>query len=250
MNIKFILPALTESESPFWRPIKYSLFPPLGLATLAGYLSSEDEAQIVDQHVQKLTLEDSPDVVAIQVYITNAYRAYAIADAYRAKGVFVLFGGLHVTSLPEEAEKHADAIILGPAEESFPRFLSDFRKGNPARRYGSQARTLVGVPPIRRDLLDRRLYLVPNSIVVSRGCPHHCSFCYKDAFYQGENHSTPRLLTTPWLKSIGCPEDTCISWMTTCSGTGGLPPACSRACGAWAGYSKVRPPWTPSWREI
>jgi hypothetical protein len=72
MTFKFILPALTESESPFWRPIKYSLFPPLGLATLASYLAPDDEAEIIDQHVQKLSLDDSPDVVAIQVYITNA----------------------------------------------------------------------------------------------------------------------------------------------------------------------------------
>lgn len=67
MKIKFILPALTEAESPFWRPIKYSLFPPLGLATLAAYLEDDDEAVIVDQHVQKLDLSDSPDVVAIHV---------------------------------------------------------------------------------------------------------------------------------------------------------------------------------------
>ncbi len=185
MKFKFILPALTEAESPFWRPIKYSLFPPLGLATLAGYLSSDDEAEIVDQHVQKLSLDDAPDVVAIQVYITNAYRAYKIADAYRAKGVFVILGGLHVTSLPDEAEQHADAIFLGPAEDSFPKFLEDYRKGCHVKRYTSRTRTLVGVPPIRRDLIERRLYLVPNSIVVTRGCPHHCEFCYKDSFFEG-----------------------------------------------------------------
>ena len=46
-------------------------------------------------------------------------------------------------------------------------------------------RTLVGLPPIRRDLIKRRLYLVPNSIVVSRGCPHVCDFCYKEAFFEG-----------------------------------------------------------------
>lgn len=185
MKIKFILPALTEAESPFWRPIKYSLFPPLGLATLAGFLNSDDEAEIVDQHVQELSIDDTPDVVAIQVYITNAYRAYAIADAYRAKGVLVILGGLHVTSLPEEAAQHADIIFLGPAEESFPRFLEDYRQGKHVKRYVARTRTLVGVPPIRRDLIDRRLYLVPNSIVVTRGCPHHCEFCYKDAFFEG-----------------------------------------------------------------
>lgn len=185
MRFKFILPALTEAVSPFWRPVKYSLFPPLGLATLAAYLSGNDEAQIVDQHVQTLDLDDSPDVVAIEVYITNAYRAYQIADAYRKKGVFVILGGLHVTSLPDEAAEHADAIFLGPAEESFPRFLDDLRKNAAAKRYVSEGRTLAAIPPIRRDLIDRKLYLVPNSIVVTRGCPHHCSFCYKDAFYEG-----------------------------------------------------------------
>lgn len=185
MTFKFILPALTEAESPFWRPIKYSLFPPLGLATLAGFLGADDEAVIVDQHVQTLDLDDCPDVVAIQVYITNAYRAYQIADHYRRKGCLVLLGGGHVTSLPEEAEEHADVIFLGPAEEAFPRFLKDLRAKRVQRRYVSSSRSIVGIPKIRRDLIDRRLYLVPNSLVVTRGCPHHCEFCYKDAFYQG-----------------------------------------------------------------
>ena len=63
-----ILPALTEAESPFWRPIKYSLFPPLGLATLAAYLSQEDEIELQDQHVETLDLNDNPDLVIIQVH--------------------------------------------------------------------------------------------------------------------------------------------------------------------------------------
>lgn len=97
----------------------------------------------------------------------------------------MVLGGLHVTSLPEEAAAHADAIVLGPAEESFPRFLADYRRGRPQPVYSSTARTLRGIPPVRRDLIRRHLYLVPNSIVVTRGCPHHCDFCYKDAFFEG-----------------------------------------------------------------
>lgn len=185
MKVKFILPALTEAESPFWRPIKYSLFPPLGLATLAGYLPPSAEAEIVDQHVQTLHTDDRPTIVAIQVYITNAYRAYRIADHYRSKGVYVILGGLHVTALPNEAAAHADTIFLGPAESSFPVFLEDFKNGVPKRRYNATTRTLQGLPPIRRDLIQRERYLVPNSIVVTRGCPHHCTFCYKDAFFKG-----------------------------------------------------------------
>jgi len=186
LRVKFILPALTEATSPFFRPVKYSLFPPLGLATLAAYLDPDDRAIIEDEHVQPLALDDAPDLVVIQVYITNAYRAYRLADLYRSRGSFVALGGLHVTSLPEEAAPHADAIFLGPGEQTFPQFLLDVRAGQPARRYVSTAgRTLDRLPPIRRDLIRRRHYLVPNSIVVTRGCPQHCDFCYKDAFFGG-----------------------------------------------------------------
>ncbi len=134
-----ILPALTEAVSPFFRPIKYSLFPPLGLATLAAYLG----------------------------------------------GAYVVLGGLHVTSLPGEAAAHADTIFLGPGEDTWPQFLADLRSGRPLARYQSRVRTLAALPPIRRDLIKRSHYLVPNSIVVSRGCPHSCSFCYKEAFFAG-----------------------------------------------------------------
>ena len=186
LKVKFILPALKEATDPQWRPIKYSLFPPLGLATLAAYLRPNDEAIIVDEHVQPLTLDDEPDLVIVQVYITNAYRAYRIADHYRSLGAFVCLGGLHVTALPDEAAPHADAIFLGPGEQTFPRFLEDLRTGNPERVYTSTTgRSLERVPPIRRDLIRRASYLVPNSIVVTRGCPQHCDFCYKDAFFQG-----------------------------------------------------------------
>lgn len=185
MKVKMILPALTEAESPFWRPIKYSLFPPLGLATLAAYLSPDDEIDLQDQHIEKLNLDDEPDLVVIQVYITNAYRAYRIADHYRDKGAYVILGGLHVTALPDEAALHADSIFLGPAEESFPRFLKDFRNKTPQKVYRSSIRTLQNMPVVKRDLIKRHKYLVPNSIVVTRGCPHHCDFCYKDAFYEG-----------------------------------------------------------------
>src|SRR5438105_1072954 len=161
LRVKFILPALTEATSPYWRPIKYSLFPPLGLATLAAYLRNDDEAVIVDEHVERLTTDDEPDLVVIQVYITNAYRAYRIADAYRARGVFVVLGGLHVTSLPAEAAPHADAIFFGPGEQTFPVFLQHFRAGDTQPVYRSASgRTIDDIPPVRRDLIRRRNYLV------------------------------------------------------------------------------------------
>jgi radical SAM superfamily enzyme YgiQ (UPF0313 family) len=184
-RVKLILPALTEATSPYWRPIKYSLFPPLGLATLAAYLPPDLDVTLVDEHVEPITLDDEPDLVIIQVYITNAYRAYQLADHYRRQGAYVALGGLHVTSLPDEAAPHADTIFLGPGEDTFPQFLRDLESGAPKPRYQSTLRTIEDIPPIRRDLIKRARYLVPNSIVVSRGCPHHCTFCYKDAFFEG-----------------------------------------------------------------
>ena len=135
--------------------------------------------------MEDIDLNDDPDLVVIQVYITSAYRSYALADHYRSNGAYVVLGGLHVSSLPKEAMAHADTIFIGPGEDTWPQFLADFKDGHPMKCYHSTIRTLDGIPPLRRDLIKRHLYLVPNSIVVSRGCPYSCDFCYKDAFYKG-----------------------------------------------------------------
>ncbi len=186
MKVKMILPSLTEAKNSYDRPIKYSLFPPLGLATLAAYLDDDDEIDLQDQHVEHLHLNDNPDLVIIQVYITNAKRAYKIAEHYRKRGIFVALGGLHITALPDEAEQYADSIFSGPAEQTFPDFLSDFKLNQTKKRYiSTHNRTIQNQPPIRRDLIKREKYLVPNSLVISRGCPHHCDFCYKDSFFKG-----------------------------------------------------------------
>jgi radical SAM superfamily enzyme YgiQ (UPF0313 family) len=185
MKVKMILPALTDALGPYWRSVKYSLFPPLGLATLAGHLRADDDVVIQDEHVQPLDLDDRPDLVVIEAYIASANRAYRIADHYRARGVCVAMGGLHVTALPREALGHADAICIGPGDEAFGRLLADFRAGAVRRVYRSRTRSLLGLPRPRRDLINRRLYLVPNTLVVSRGCPHTCDFCYKSSFFRG-----------------------------------------------------------------
>src|SRR5262245_17347422 len=94
MKVKMILPALTEAVSPVFRPLKSSLFPPLGLATLAAYLPEGTEIDLQDEHVERLRTDDDPDLVVIQVYITSARRAYALADLYRGRGAYVVLGGL------------------------------------------------------------------------------------------------------------------------------------------------------------
>src|SRR5258708_5194919 len=186
-----ILPALTEATSPLFRQIKYSLFPPLGLATLAAYLSGDDDVVICDEHVERLQLDDDPDLVVIQVYITSARRSYEIADHYRRRGARVVLGGLHVTSLPHEAAAHADHIFLGPGEDTRPPFLDHPPHGPALPRFLSPERPRASVPPIGRAWINGPLYLVPNSFVVPRGCPNVCDFCYKVAFFQGGKQFYP-----------------------------------------------------------
>lgn len=156
MRIKFILPALEEAKSAYWRPIKYSLFPPLGLATLASLCDESDEVEIVDEHIEEVNLKDEPDLVCIESYITNAHRAYEIADSYRKRGIKVAIGGLHSTSLPSEAKMHADVVLLGLGERSFPVFLKDFKEGNIKEFYDQGEVSLDNLPLPEEIYLHKR----------------------------------------------------------------------------------------------
>ena len=188
MKVKMILPALTEATSPFWRPIKYSLFPPLGLATLAGYLRRRRRGRRSRTSTsRRLDLDDEPDLVVIQVYITSAYRAYAAGRPLPRAGRARLPGRpARHRRCPTRPRTTPTRIFLGPGEDTWPAFLADFRAGRPATRsIVRRCARCTACPTVRRDLIKRHLYLVPNSIVVSRGCPHHCDFCYKEAFFAG-----------------------------------------------------------------
>ena len=175
MRIKFILPALEEAVSPFWRPIKYALFPPLGLATLAALCAPGDEITLWDEHVERVDAEDLPDLAVIQTYITNAHRAYELADRYRQRGVYVALGGLHATSQPEEAALHADSVLTGMGEQVFPEFLRDLRRGEARPLYRAGNVCLRDVPLPRRDLIKREL-TAPTHALISARLPERLRF--------------------------------------------------------------------------
>src|SRR5260370_1074862 len=92
---------------------------PLWAATLAAHTPEDARLTFRDDGVDPIELsreDDTPDLVGISVNSKTAARAYAIADAYRARGSRVVLGGIHVTALPEEAMGHADAVVSGEAE--------------------------------------------------------------------------------------------------------------------------------------
>ena len=184
-RLLLILPALQQLHNYEFRLIKYSRFPPLSLLTIAG-LTPEDRWEIIvrDEHIESSEVDGDVDLVGIQTYISSSGRAYELARRWRERGAKVVLGGLHPTSLPDEAAPHADAVVLGPAESVWKEVLDDFERGTlkpvyQGRRDGSAA--LVPVP--RRDLMNPRGYLIRNTMVTSRGCPHSCDFCYKTSFW-------------------------------------------------------------------
>ncbi len=154
---------------------------PLSLTTLAALVPDPDvEWKIVDGSVDPIPMDEPADLVGISVITGNARPAYRLADHYRRRGIAVVLGGVHVTILPGEAARHADAIVIGMAERTWPRLIDDFRHGRLARVYrdpAPPAEWLEGVPPPRRDLQRMSGYMMPNTVHATRGCRRVCDFC-------------------------------------------------------------------------
>lgn len=155
-------------------------YAPLTLTTLAALVPKELNAEVTiqDEGVQPFDLNFEADLVGITAITGTAFRAYRIADELRAKGHAVVLGGVHPTLLPDEAASHADAVVIGYAEQSWPQLLRDFASGKLKPRYHfPTGRSLAGLPIARRDLLKKKGYATVNSIEATRGCPHKCDFC-------------------------------------------------------------------------
>lgn len=188
MRIQLLSPAGEIHRSGtgiFKTALRYA---PLTLTTLAALVPEEFGATITvqDEGVQPLDLNFERSLVGITAITGTAFRAYAIADQLRAKGHTVVLGGVHPTLLPDEAAEHADAVVTGYAEKSWPQLLRDHTSGRLARRYFQPTgRHLDDVPPARRDLLKRKRYATINSIEATRGCPHRCEFCAVPAAWGG-----------------------------------------------------------------
>lgn len=154
--------------------------PSLGLLTLAGMTPEDIEMEYLDlPDPDKLeTLPGDFDVVAISSFSAQIKEAYKLADRYRAAGITVLLGGLHVTLCPDEAAQHADAIVIGEGEPVWPELVADLQRNALKPRYDARGRDFDfrHSPMPRFDLLDPSRY---NRITVQtqRGCPYHCDFC-------------------------------------------------------------------------
>lgn len=169
-------------------------YAPITLTTLAGLVPPEIDAdiEIVDEGVQVLDRDTRADLVAISIITGTAPRGYEIADHFRSRGIPVVLGGVHPTLMPEEARMHADTVVTGYAEKTWPMLLRDFSNGGMKDIYSSDPdMVLQDIPLPRRDLLDRRKFISVNSVQATRGCLQRCKFCVVHVLCRGKMYLRP-----------------------------------------------------------
>jgi radical SAM superfamily enzyme YgiQ (UPF0313 family) len=182
MRVVLIAPA---PASYIWRKKRAAFtLPPMALPLLAALSPPGVEVRLIDEAVQDVDLNLEADLVGLSVMTATAPRAYKLADHFRSRGIQVIMGGVHPSSLPEEALQHSDTVVIGEGEFHWPRILKDADQGSLKRTYeNSSVFPLDRLPAPRWDLLPAQRYFVPRTVQVSRGCPMSCSFCSVSSFF-------------------------------------------------------------------
>jgi len=180
MKLRLIAPAVPGNR----RKPKKILVPPLGLAMVAALTPPDVEVSLTDENVATIDFQEETDLVGITVLTVTAQRAYEIADIFRARRIKVVLGGIHASFLPDEAGEHADSVVIGEAEETWPRLIADLKANRLQKRYEQGERLpLNDLPVPRRDLFAKGAYVIKNTLAATRGCPYSCSFCSVSSFF-------------------------------------------------------------------
>lgn len=180
MKIQLIEPSCEAQRAfqPIW-------VPRLGLPMLAALTPEGVDVSIVDENSEEVQFHRDVDLVGITGLTNTIHRAYQIADTFHNLGIKTVMGGIHVSAEPEEALEHCDAVVVGEAEEAWPKLLEDFAGGRLQPIYRSESRpSLAGLPRPRWDLYKEGSdYESLNVVQATRGCPYNCTFCSVTPFF-------------------------------------------------------------------
>ncbi|MBT3313060.1 MAG: B12-binding domain-containing radical SAM protein [Anaerolineae bacterium] len=182
MNIYLIK---ASAQSAFKEYKKYMGSPPQSIFSLAATTPKGVGIEMVDETMDmKVNYRSNADVVAIFASTPDILRAYEIAKKFRKKGKTVVLAGLHVTFMPDEAQQHADTIIVGEAEGVWEQLLEDYRAGSLLPRYQrTEPVDVATLKPFSTQLIDKSWYGNAWTVMVSRGCVYHCSYCVVTPFF-------------------------------------------------------------------
>src|SRR5882762_2167830 len=187
MKITFIKPNIGRREHSLY--VDEGRMEPLMLAVLAGLTPPDVECILYDDRMESIPFDEPTDLAAITVETYTARRAYEIAAEYRARGVPVILGGMHITLLPEEAAEHGDSIFLGDAETVWAEVVDDVRYHRLKPRYvGPPGVGQIGRVLPRRDLFKGKGYLPLTLMQYVRGCRFACSFCAVSQYFDKKHY--------------------------------------------------------------
>jgi radical SAM superfamily enzyme YgiQ (UPF0313 family) len=150
---------------------------PLPAATLAGLTPKDIEISFYDDRMEEIPFDAATDLIAISVETYTAKRAYQIATEYRRRGVPVVMGGFHAMLCPDEVAQHAEAVVIGEAEQLWPRVLDDARHGRLEKFYRAESRPPLDAVRPDRSIFRGKRYLPVGLVEAGRGCHFKCEFC-------------------------------------------------------------------------
>ena len=175
---------ISVGKLPWYRqgePLAFFYTPRLGLPYLAAVTPLEWDVDILDGvQADEINFDEPADLVGFSILTPFAEASYRAADAYRKRRVPVVMGGVHPTLLPEEAKRHADAVVIGEGEEAWRVLLRDLAAGRLKDFYGPVSVRFDALPTPKYSLLRNVAgYAVASAIQLVRGCPHgrECRFC-------------------------------------------------------------------------
>lgn len=218
LRIKLVQPSKYHADGRIFKA-KRALCPSLTLPYIAALCPSDAVVTIENEAYADIRFDEPADIVGLTLLTTLGMRGYEVADEFRRRGVHVVAGGIHASMVPDEAAGHADTVVVGQADETWPEFIRDFRSGRAKARYvAGEMPPLEGLPVPRYDLLDssilnpgwrtgplRAAMLAPpwHFVQTARGCAHACEYCSVTAFTGRKYRTRPIADVVEEIRRIG-----------------------------------------------
>jgi len=178
MKILFVEPVIVPNARKIRNKILAKMYTSNSLTfqILASVTPEKHTIRLMDERFEEINYDEDCDIVGITCTTYYAPRAYDIADGFKNRGKTVVMGGHHPTAMPEESKQHADAVVIGEAEETWPQLLEDFENGALKPYYRQEKPVdLNSIPFPRRDIVKKNLLVA--RVQATKGCTYGCKFC-------------------------------------------------------------------------
>jgi radical SAM superfamily enzyme YgiQ (UPF0313 family) len=160
-------------------------FKPLIFPTIRALTPNDVHIEFVDEHVDHLPEHVNAGIIALSVETMTARKARAFALKHKGADNIIICGGFHPSAVPEECLEYADSVVIGDAEDTWPRFLADVRAGSVQKVYRSSLSMAPVKPVPHLSYFSGKQYGFIGLAQFSRGCRFNCDFCSVKAMYPG-----------------------------------------------------------------